>query len=172
MNDTIRFYCAEPGQFHGYTNPRPQWIDTFQRAGRGRWQTVPPERSQARPEGRGEILHRTSEVAITTEGAALRYAYKYTPLSTSRRRGASPLEVKDRSIMKVPIDLRTGSEYQAELGDDYSIDHITFEMRCRCGKSVSTRSHRLYGVLDRLSAADVTGSLSLTQLERILQSSS
>lgn len=169
MIDTIKFYCAEPGPIHGISKPRPQWIDTFRKLGTFCWQTVPPERTRLGSRTSSEILHRTSEVAITTDGVALRYAYKYVPTGAQKWGGDSPLEVRGREIMKVPIDLRTGREYEAELGTDYWIDHVTYEMRCRCGKSVPARRERLHRILDRLRATGLTDSLSLAQLELALQ---
>lgn len=168
MNEQIRIYCAEPGAFHGRPAPRPHWIDTFQRTN-GSWETVPPTRARARAQSKGEVLHRTSEVAVTTEGEALRYAFKYSP-SVGKRWGGTSLEaVNDREVIKVAIDLRTGAEHEAQRELDYQIDHVTYEMRCPCGTTVSVRRERLHPMLDKVAAADPGRELPLSLLEQFMQ---
>lgn len=168
MSEQIRIYCAEPGAFHGGPTPRPHWIDTFLRTN-GSWRIVPPSRARARPQSQGEILHRTSEVAVTAEGEALRYAFKYSPTIGKRWGGTSHEVVNDREVIKVAIDLRTGAEHEAQLEQDYQIDHVTYEMRCPCGKKVSVRRERLHPMLDKVAAADPGKGLSLSLLEQFMQ---
>ena len=168
MSEQIRIYCAEPGDFHGRVTPRKQWIDTFQRT-ESSWETAPPSRAKAKPESKGEILHRTSEVALTTEGEALAYAFKYSP-TTGRRWGRSPrMPVHGRDIVRVAIDLQTGAEYEADQGQDYQIDHVTYEMRCRCGKAFAVRRERLHWILDQLAHNHLGDEVALSDLEQIVQ---
>jgi hypothetical protein len=166
--DQVQIYCDEPGAVHGTTQRHKHWIETFEWNGQT-WESKPPERSRQSGGHGSEVLHRTSEVAITTCGEAIGYAYRVVPWS-SRRFGPAPSRVHNGyEVVKVAIDLSTGAQLQAELGDDYYIDHSTYEMRCPCGKSLSVRRERLHRILDQVRTSGVTGELSLSLLERAVQ---
>lgn len=168
MTDQIRIYCAEPGNFHGLAAPRRQWIETFQRSAYS-WETAPPSRARANPESKGEILHRTSEVAVTTNEEAMAFAFKFSPTTGNRWGSAQRKTAYGQDIVRVAIDLQTGAEYEADLGQDFTIDHVTYEMRCRCGKSVALRRERLHPILDKLALSPAWSEFSLSQLEQIAQ---
>lgn len=168
MVDQVQIYCDEPGAFHGTTRRRKHRIETFEWNGE-RWESEPPERARQSGGHGSEVLHRTSEVAITTCGEAIGYAYRVVPWST-RRFGPAPSRVLNGyEVVKVAIDLSTGAELQAELGDNYRIDHRTYEMRCPCGKALPVRRERLHRILDQVQTSGVTGELSLSLLEQAVQ---
>lgn len=170
MTDTIRIYCAEPGRVHGSVNPRRQQIETFRKVGNW-WQTVPPPRSRVPTGKSSEILHRTSEVAVTTDGFAVGYAFKYAPLGPRRWRRAPALTEQGRAVMRVAIDLRNGTAMQAEQGDDYTIDHVTYEMNCRCGSQADLSKSLLMLILDAVASSGEPPELSLEQLRTFIRRS-
>lgn len=168
MVDQVRIYCDEPGVFHGTTHRRKHWIETFAWDGE-KWESMPPERSRRSDGHDAEVLHRTSEVAVTTDGEAFGYAYRVWPWQ-SRRFGPAPSRTLNGfEVMKVAINLRTGAQLQAELGDDYTISHSTYQMRCPCGEPLAVRRERLHRLLDQVRTSGVTGVLSLSQLDQALR---
>ncbi|MGP5053000.1 hypothetical protein ACTXI9_16015 [Brachybacterium alimentarium] len=168
MFDRVQIYCDELGVTHGTTHRRKQWIETFKWDGKA-WESTPPPRSRLSGGDEAEVLHRTSEVAVTTEGEAFGYAYRVLRLKT-RRFGQPPSRIfNGYEVLKVAINLRNGEELQAELGDDYRIDHRTYEMRCPCGKTLPVRRERLHRILDQVRTSGATDELSLSLLERAVQ---
>lgn len=168
MTDTIRIYCAELGRFHGTANPRRQQIETFRKVGNS-WQTSPPPRSRVPSGESSEILHRTSEVAVTTDGDAVGYAFRYAPLGPRRWGRAPTLTAHGREVIKVAIDLRTGTEMQADLGQDYMIDHVTYEMKCPCKSKADPGKQMLMRILDAVASSGEPPELSLEQLRTFIR---
>lgn len=168
LADQVRIYCDKPGAFHGTKDRRKHWIETFEWDGKA-WESMPPERSRHSDNHDAEVLHRTSEVAITTDGEAFGYAYRVWPWQTRRFGPAPSRTLNGFEILKVAINLRTGAQLQAELGDDYTISHRTYEMRCPCRESLPVRRERLHRILDQVRISGVPGELSLSLLERAVQ---